>query len=83
MTPFTEEETDQGLRGAWSLFIACEHDEFELAGEILEEFGQSIHAGWPILAAILRKSLLEHANDCDCGSDDWLERQRLQSLEDL
>jgi ketosteroid isomerase-like protein len=83
MTPFTEDQADQGLRAAWSLFIAIENGDDEFADEVLREFGETIHAGWPILAGILRKALIEHANDCDCGSDAWLERQRLKSLEDL
>jgi hypothetical protein len=80
---FTDEETDQGLRGAWSLFIAIENGDNEFADEILCEFGDTIHAGWPILAGILRKTLVEHANGCECGGKEWLEGQRLRSLEDI
>jgi hypothetical protein len=82
MVEFTVEETDQGIRGAWALFCALEAGNYPLANEIQAEFDRTLHAGWPLVAAALRFSLLEHANGCDCGSDEWLERQRLESLEE-
>jgi hypothetical protein len=34
-------------------------------------------SGWAIVAAVLRKQLLDHAIDCDCGSTEWLQRMSL------
>ena len=83
MTEFTLEETDQGTRGAWALFCALEAGDYPLANEIQAEFDHLLHAGWPLVANAMRHALVEHAHGCDCGSDEWLERQRLESLEDI
>jgi hypothetical protein len=37
-------------------------------------------SGWAIVAALLRKRLIEHAEQvgCDCGSDEWLTREQFR-----
>jgi hypothetical protein len=82
MTEFTLEETDQGTRAAWSLFVALEDGNYDLANEIQAEFDRLLYAGWPLVAAALRDALQEHARACSCGSPEWLEQQRLKSLGD-
>jgi hypothetical protein len=33
-------------------------------------------SGWAIVAALLRKYLLDHATGCDCGTVAWLGREQ-------
>jgi hypothetical protein len=35
--------------------------------------------GWDLVACFLLASLREHANDCDCGSLEWLKREQLRA----
>lgn len=83
----TPEEIDyQGYRAALAFFIAVEHDPMDdehndIADALVREFGEDeILRGLALVAAVLRESLLEHANGCDCGSDAWLERHRLEEI---
>jgi hypothetical protein len=34
-----------------------------------------------LVAAVIRKQLLDHAGNCDCGSDAWLERELVRAYE--
>lgn len=35
--------------------------------------------GWHLVAAKLRDRLQEHAQACECGSDEWLEREQVSN----
>jgi hypothetical protein len=72
---------------AWGLFRKLEAAA-ELPDPEVDAFYEAAEAeigtggllsGWAIVAAVLRKSLREHAEQlgCDCGSDEWLEQQGL------
>jgi hypothetical protein len=77
----------------WGLFVLLETtaeqdkdlpdpdvDAFLQAAE--SEIGvEGLLGGWAIVAAILRKHLIDHAETlgCDCGSPEWLEREPLTS----
>jgi hypothetical protein len=80
----------------WGLFVLLERiaesdrdlpdpevDAFLEAAE--SEVGtDGLLSGWAIVAAVIRKQLLDHADKvgCDCGSDQWLERELLRARED-
>jgi hypothetical protein len=72
--------TDEGYRAALAYFRAVEHtpmdDEHnELAGDLVEEYGEDeILRGLALVAAFLRDALRHHAEQlgCSCGSDSWL-----------
>jgi hypothetical protein len=77
---------------AWALFTKLE--EVEEAGRDLPDpevdgFVEAAEAeigvggllsGWAIVAALLRKSLIEHAETlgCNCGSLEWLRSEQLR-----
>ena len=75
----------------WGLFVLLERtadqdkdfpdDEVDAFFEAAEaEIGtDGLLSGWAIVAALLRKHLIELAEKlgCDCGSPEWLEREHL------
>jgi hypothetical protein len=66
-------------RVAFSLFVGLERGEGVLE-DFLEAYDtHELLLGMGIVAAVLRHRLREHADrlGCDCGSDDWLECERL------
>jgi len=45
---------------------------------------EALLKGWSVVAGRLRLALREHAErlGCDCGSEEWLEAERLNIAED-
>lgn len=75
------EELQDSYRTVWSLFIAIDHDDQDTIAAILEEYDHAaLLEGWDVVAKRLRQALQDHAETlgCDCGSDEWLERERLR-----
>ncbi len=69
-------------RAAWSLFVGLERADGTSA-DIREEYDPAfLLTGMGVVATRLRQALLEHAKrvGCDCGSDEWLERERLHNV---
>jgi hypothetical protein len=69
----------EGVEGAGRDLPDPEVDAFFDAAEA--EIGyDGLMGGWAIVAALLRKRLIEHAEQvgCDCGSDDWLTREQFR-----
>jgi hypothetical protein len=69
-----------------ALEAACEGDGLpdptvdSLYEAAVEEIGpEGLDSGWALVAAKLRKVILDHAGEigCDCGSLAWLEREQL------
>lgn len=66
-----------GYRTAFAMFKAQETDDMEAADELWRGFegpDAELVLGMTLVAAVLRKHLLDHAErlGCNCGSDDWL-----------
>jgi hypothetical protein len=77
----TFEELQDAYRTVWSLFIAIDHGDQDTIDAIVEEYDNAtLLEGWDVVAKRLRMALQEHATSlgCDCGSDEWLERERLR-----
>jgi hypothetical protein len=72
-------------RAAWRMFCALEASDSDLLDSITDEYPpEDLLSGMGLVAARLRVALREHAVDCDCGSDRWLEDEGFhQALHDL
>jgi hypothetical protein len=73
-----------GYSVAWAMFAAQETERIEMADELWEGFegdDADLVRSMSLVAAILRKELVNHASqvDCDCGSDEWLEKELLRA----
>jgi hypothetical protein len=68
-------------RAAWAFWVAAEtkgEQADPFLDSVIEEFGEDeIISGLMLVATRLRQALLDHAQGCDCGSDQWLEQVRL------
>jgi hypothetical protein len=83
MTADDLEELESAYRATWSLFIAIERGDQETIDAICEEYDdRSLLKGWHVVAARLRLALQQHAVTlgCECGSDEWLEAERLYNV---
>jgi hypothetical protein len=71
-------------RAAWSLFVGLERQDGR--SEIIRETydADTLLLGMGVVASRLRLALIQHADHfgCDCGSDQWLERELLHNAED-
>lgn len=79
------EDLQVAYRATWSLFIAIEAGDNDMIEAIWQaEDDDSLLQGWSVVAKRLRMALLEHAGrlGCSCGSDAWLEAERLNIAED-
>jgi hypothetical protein len=76
----TQADMAAAYRTVWSLFIAIEAGNDEQIEAICRETDEAtLLRGWHVVAARLRLALGQHAeaHGCDCGSSQWLERERL------
>ena len=74
------EALQAAYRATWSLFIAVETGNDDVIEAICDEYDEdALLKGWHIVASRLRMALREHGESlgCGCGSDDWLEAERL------
>jgi len=74
------EELQAAYRATWSLFIAVEAGDDAVIEAICAEYDEvALLKGWHVVAARLRMALLEHGErlGCHCGSEQWLEAERL------
>jgi ketosteroid isomerase-like protein len=83
----SQAEVDAAYRIVWSLFTAIEKGDQETIDANWEDTDDStLLRGWHVVAARLRLALRERAefHGRTCGSDEWLESERLHniSLED-
>ena len=79
------EDLQAAYRATWALFIAIEAGDNDVIEAIWEEYDETtLLKGWSVVAGRLRMALLEHAErlGCDCGSEEWLEAERLNIAED-
>jgi hypothetical protein len=70
-------------RATWSLFVALEKGDQEAIEGIWEAYDDdALLRGWHMISMRLRQELQRHADhlECDCGSDAWLERERLRNV---
>lgn len=86
----TDTDTDP-TAVVWGLFVLLEmtaEQDKDLPDPEVDAFLEAAEAevgtdgllsGWAIVAAILRKHLIDHADTlgCDCGSPEWLAREQL------
>ncbi len=78
----SQAETNAAFRIAWSLFVAIETANQPVIDAIMADTDDDVLlTGWHVVAARLRRALREHAEHvgCDCGSDAWLEEERLHN----
>jgi len=74
-------DMEAAFRITWSLFTAIELGDQEMNEQIWQETDDdTLLHGWHMVAAHLRLSLQGHAETvgCTCGSDEWLEGERLR-----
>lgn len=85
-TPYHADHIDPAeLPITWGLFVALEMapmGDYEAVREFYDaaiaELGEEgLLRGWHLVAVALRKALQEHASQCACGSDQWLEGQQV------
>lgn len=75
-------EMQAAYRITWSLFIALEHGDQDTIDAICDESDEStLLKGWDVVAKRLRQALQEHAVECYCGSDEWLEQELIHLAE--
>jgi hypothetical protein len=83
----TETDDPAELPITWALFTKLEmapmgelEDAWDYYDAAVEQVGEDgLLRGWALVAAVLRKSLQDHAAEvgCDCGSDAWLAREQI------
>ena len=74
---------EEALRITWSLFVAIEKDDQDTIDAICEQYDDAtLLEGWHLVAAYLRKVIIQHASavGCSCGDDHWLEVVRLSGF---
>ena len=78
MTPDATED----YRAAYALFAAAERRDGSMITELVKEYGaEALLNGLLSVCTRLRKALAEHAVECYCGSDQWLEQELIQLAE--
>jgi hypothetical protein len=75
----------------WGLFVKLEmapdgelEDVWEYHADAEDAIGEDgLLRGWALVATVLRRYLQDHAAKlgCDCGSDEWLEREQVYNAE--
>ena len=73
----------------WGLFTKLEmapmgelEEVWDYARAAEDQIGfEGMDRGWHLVAFHLRRVLLEHAQGCDCGSDEWLQREQVRLAE--
>ena len=79
------EDLQAAYRATWALFIAIEAGDNDMIEAIWMAYDEeALLKGWSVVAGRLRMALLEHAERlrCSCGSEEWLEAERLNIAED-
>jgi len=72
--------TNDHFRAAWGLLAALEHEEYDTATAIAQEWDPFfVQQGLTIVAQILLVELRRHVNECDCGSLRWVDEQALRA----
>jgi hypothetical protein len=63
-------------RAAYALFAASERRDGSMITELVSEYGtEALVNGLLSVCSRLRQALAEHAVECYCGSDEWLEQE--------
>jgi hypothetical protein len=72
----------EAARAAWSLFAAFERRDCSMTTALVEQYGaETLLLGMGAVCARLRHALREHAVECYCGSDAWLEQELIHLAE--
>jgi hypothetical protein len=66
----------EDYRAAYALFAASERRDGGMITELVTEYGaEALVNGLLSVCTRLRQALAEHAVECYCGSDSWLEQE--------
>jgi hypothetical protein len=69
-------DNSEAARAAFALFAAFERRDGSMTTALVEEYGcETLLTGMGAVCTRLRQALQEHAVECYCGSDEWLEQE--------